>query len=50
MAYRGPAQARVLHHGDLAGELSEKPHGPMHHIVKIDDANHEPLDRPPFGR
>ena len=43
-------QARVLHDGDLAGELGQQPHGAVHHIVEVDRADQEPLDRPPLGR
>ena len=47
---RGAGQARVLHDGDLAGELGEQPHRAVHHVVEVDRADQEPLDRPALGR
>ena len=44
--YRRPAQARVLHHGHLAGELGEQPDGAVHDVVEVDRPDQEPLDRP----
>ena len=43
-------QARVLHDGDLPGELGEQPYRAVHHIVEVDRADQEPLDRPALGR
>ena len=46
----GAAQARVLHHGDLAGELGQEADRPMYDIVEVDRADQEALDRPALGR
>ena len=43
-------QRRVLHDGDLPGELGEQPHRPAHHVVEVDRAVEEALDGPPLGR
>ena len=47
---RRAGQARVLHDGDLPGQLGEQPHRAVHHVVEVDRADQEPLDRPALGR
>ncbi len=39
-----------MHDRDLAGELRQKSDSAMHHIVEVDGADQEPLDRAPLGR
>ena len=46
----GPGQARVLHDRDLAGDLGEQPHRAVHHVVEVDGADQEALDRAALGR
>ena len=42
-------QRRVLDDGHLAGQLGQQPDGAAEHVVQVDGAVEEPLDRPPLG-
>ena len=50
VAHRGAGQRRVLHDGDLAGELGEQPDAAAQHVVEVDRAVQERLHGPALGR
>ena len=49
MAHRRPGQRRVLHDGDLPGQLSEQPDRPHDDVIEVVGARQESLDRPALG-
>ncbi len=47
--HRGPGQRRVLHDGDLPGQLRQQPYRTAHDVVQVDGAVQEVLDGAPLG-
>ena len=45
----GPAQMRILHDGDLVGQLREEPHRPVQDVVEVVGPFQQRLDGPAFG-
>ena len=50
VTHRRSGQRRVLHDGDLTGELREQPHAAVDDVVEVEGAVEEALDRTPLGR
>jgi hypothetical protein len=50
VAHGGAGEGRVLHDGDLVGELRQHAHAPLHDVVDVDGAGQERLDGPALGR
>ena len=48
--HAGAAQMRVLHDGDLVGQLRQEPHGPVQDVVEVIGALEQRLDGPAFRR
>ena len=49
VAHPRARQRRVLHHGDVAGQLGQRADGAVQHVVEVDGAVEERLDRPALG-
>ena len=48
--HHGPAEVRVLHDGDLVGQLRQQPHGPLQDVVEVVGAFQQRLDGAAFRR
>jgi hypothetical protein len=44
MAYDGVAERRILHDGDLLGDLGQQPHSTYQHVVEVECSGEEGLD------